>query len=91
MPTYTYKCSKCEYEKDRIMKLSEYDVPCQEPCPECSSENSISRVICATGFGDVHRMKMHKVDSDWRDVLRNIDKKVGKGSTLKNSSTLVPI
>ena len=91
MPTYTYKCSKCEYEKDRIMKLSEYDVPCQEPCPECGSENSISRLICATGFGDVHRSKMHKVESDWLDVLRNIATKVGKGSTLKNSSTLVPI
>lgn len=91
MPTYTYKCSECEYEKDRIMKLSEYDVPCNEPCPECGAEKSIFRKVHVPHHGDVHRMKMHKVDPDWRDVLRNMDKKVGAGSTLKNSSTLVPI
>lgn len=35
MPVYDYKCHSCEHEFTEMKKISEYDLPCKEPCPEC--------------------------------------------------------
>ena len=36
MPYYDYLCTSCEHEFEVCMKISERNIPTQEPCPECS-------------------------------------------------------
>lgn len=90
MPTYTYKCSKCEYEKDRILKISEYDIPCNEPCPECGSEKSIFRKVNIPHHGDPVRMGLVKPNSGFKDVLQRIHERT-PGSNLMTSSTITKL
>ena len=46
MPTYTYRCTECESEFDRVLPLSEYDHP--QTC-SCGCEDT-KRVISPVGF-----------------------------------------
>ena len=47
MPTYSYKCKRCEYEFDAVQKITESSL-CK--CPQCS-KNSLKKVIKSTnGF-----------------------------------------
>lgn len=90
MPTYVYKCSKCEHRFEKILKLSEYNLPCESECPECSEVECVTRVMFAPGFGDPIRMGITKMDTGFKEVLQKIDSRAA-GSRLKESSTLIKL
>jgi len=37
MPTYDYKCAKCEHLFEEYRSIAERDAPCRLPCPKCSA------------------------------------------------------
>lgn len=38
MPTYGYVCESCEYKFEKVLKMSERDLPTSEKCPKCNKK-----------------------------------------------------
>ena len=73
MPYYDYYCSSCKYEFEINMKISERNVPTQEPCPE-SSERDVELQLATPTIGDPWRFAGKRPDEGFRDRLREIKK-----------------
>ena len=80
MPNYDYYCSSCEHEFEINMKISERNVPTQEPCPECS-ERDVKLQLATPTIGDPWRFAGKRPDEGFRDRLREI-KKHHRGNTI---------
>jgi|TARA_B110001454_G_scaffold143205_1_gene132971 putative FmdB family regulatory protein len=80
MPNYDYYCSSCEHEFEINMKISERNVPTQEPCPECS-ERDVELQLATPTIGDPWRFAGKRPDEGFRDRLREI-KKHHRGNTI---------
>ena len=80
MPYYDYYCSSCKHEFEINMKISERNVPTQEPCPECS-ERDVELQLATPTIGDPWRFAGKKPDEGFRDRLREI-KKHHRGNTI---------
>ena len=73
MPYYDYYCSSCKHEFEINMKISERNVPTQEPCPECS-ERDVELQLATPTIGDPWRFAGKRPDEGFRDRLREIKK-----------------
>ena len=80
MPYYDYQCISCEHEFEVCMKISERNVPTQEPCPECS-EREVKHKLATPYVGDAWHHARKKPDEGFRDRLREI-KNHHRGSTI---------
>ena len=80
MPYYDYHCSSCKHEFEINMKISERNVPTQEPCPECS-ERDVELQLATPTIGDPWRFAGKRPDEGFRDRLREI-KKHHRGNTI---------
>ena len=80
MPYYDYQCTSCKHEFEINMKISERNVPTQEPCPECS-ERDVELQLATPTIGDPWRFAGKRPDEGFRDRLREI-KKHHRGSTI---------
>jgi putative FmdB family regulatory protein len=80
MPYYDYYCSSCKHEFEINMKISERNVPTQEPCPECS-ERDVELQLATPTIGDPWRFAGKRPDEGFRDRLREI-KKHHRGNTI---------
>ena len=40
---YEYQCKECEHVFERSLRVSECDIPKNEPCPNCSTEGKVER------------------------------------------------
>lgn len=38
MPNYGYVCEGCSYKFEKVLKMSERDVPLKEKCPKCNKK-----------------------------------------------------
>ncbi len=47
MPTYTYKCKKCEHQFDQRQSYSDEPLT---TCPECGAENGLRKVMNSVGI-----------------------------------------
>ncbi len=47
MPTYTYKCKKCEHQFDQRQSYSDDPLTI---CPECETENGLRKVVNSVGI-----------------------------------------
>ncbi len=73
MPYYDYQCKSCEYEFEVCMKISERNIPTEEPCPKCSEREVIHKL--ATPFiGDPWHHAGKKPDEGFKDRLKEIKK-----------------
>lgn len=43
MPTYDYKCAKCEHLFEEYRSIAERDAPCLSKCPSCSKKGHVVR------------------------------------------------
>ena len=68
MPYYDYCCTSCEYEFEACMKISERNVPTEEPCPKCS-ESEVKHKIATPHVGDSWHHARRKPDEGFRDRL----------------------
>ncbi len=38
MPTYEYECDGCKFQFEEFHSMSNDEVPCKNPCPECGKQ-----------------------------------------------------
>lgn len=81
MPLYQYKC-ECGHEFDEILKISERNIPKEQPCEACGKTGAIEIQISSprivSGVGDFRA----KVPDVFKDRLREIKKNSGRGNTI---------
>ena len=89
MPTYDYKCSKCDSVFELSKKISDRDDVSLQNCPECSQTGFIQRLVGSPmvaysvtvkgGYGN-------NLPDGFKQVLSQIDSKA-PGSRLRETST----
>ena len=80
MPTYDYKCEKCEHEFEEMLSISRREEPTEVPCerqlhraaPICGGE--IKMKVVAPGIGDPLKMGLIKPDGRYVEKLKEIKK-----------------
>ena len=80
MPTYDYKCEKCEHEFEEMLSISRREEPTEVPCerqlhraaPICGGE--IKMKVVAPGIGDPLKMGLIKPDGQYVEKLKEIKK-----------------
>ena len=80
MPTYDYKCEKCEHEFEEMLSISRREEPTEVPCerqlhraaPICGGE--IKMKVVAPGIGDPLKMGLIKPDGRYVVKLKEIKK-----------------
>ena len=80
MPTYDYKCEKCEHEFEEMLSISRREEPTEVPCerqlhrasPICAGEIKMKTV--APGIGDPLKMGLIKPDGRYVEKLKEIKK-----------------
>ena len=80
MPTYDYKCEKCEHEFEEFLTIARRNEPTETPCerqlhrasPICGGEIKMKAV--APGIGDPLKMGLIKPDGRYVEKLKEIKK-----------------
>lgn len=80
MPTYNYKCEKCEHEFEEMLSISRRKEPTEVPCerqlhraaPICGGEIKMKAV--APGIGDPLKLGLKKPDGRYVEKLKEIKK-----------------
>ena len=80
MPTYDYKCVKCEHEFEEMLSISRRTEPTEVPCerqlhraaPICGGEIKMKAV--APGIGDPLKLGLKKPDGRYVEKLKEIKK-----------------
>ena len=80
MPTYNYKCEKCEHEFEEMFSISRRKEPTEVPCerqlhraaPICGGEIKMKAV--APGIGDPLKLGLIKPDGRYVEKLKEIKK-----------------
>lgn len=75
MPTYTYKCEKCENAFERILKISERKTPTEEPCEKCGG--NVKQTILQTTVGDPFALGRVKLNDGMKNVLDKVRRAPG--------------
>lgn len=73
MPLYSFKCSKCEYTFDQVLKMDNRKEPTLLPCDECGEEGSIYRTYEHGGFVDPGILKADK-NMEKSGVLKELNR-----------------
>ena len=77
MPTYDYKCEKCDHTFEESLKIADRSALTESPCSECGGEVK-QIIVSASGFAyDNIRTKHSKKVPGWytdkiKDMKRNI-------------------
>lgn len=79
MPTYDYACKGCEHMFQARKPCNDRHEPTLSPCSECGGEVYIhvGSPMIVSGV-----KSPHSAPSGFKDVLREIKKGSGKGSTI---------
>jgi len=84
MPTYDYKCEKCEHTFEEDLKIADRKIPTESPCEEqvhkaapiCGGE--VSQVVAAPYFGydNIHtRHSTNNKEPGWfKDKITDLKK-----------------
>lgn len=83
MPVYGYHCKneECDHSFEEIHKMSDFNIPCEAPCPECKQEGTIERIMFAPKIVAGVNMRS-KVPDFFKDRLKDIKKASGRGCTI---------
>ena len=62
MPTYTYRCTKCEAVWEDFRTMANREEPCGEPCPKCEATECVEKAV--------DNISGVKIDTkhDWRNT-----------------------
>ena len=80
MPTYDYRCEKCDHTFEESLKVVDRGVPTESPCerqlhraaPICGGEIKIK--VAAPGIGDPLKLGLKKPDGRYVEKLKEIKK-----------------
>ena len=85
MPTYDYKCEKCDHTFEKSLKIADRGVPTESPCEEqlhraapiCGGEVK-QIIVMASGFAyDNIRTKHSKKEPGWfKDKMTDMKKNI---------------
>ena len=79
MPVYVYGCEACGHTFEKLMKIAERHIPCEEKCEKCGEANYNIRPTALHVSASV--MTNLKPPDGFKDVLKRV-KKNHKGSTI---------
>jgi len=82
MPIYEYQCSTCENTFSRILSMDNMNKPITEPCPECSSIDTVKKVILQAPSLTAAVNVTNKIPHHFKDKLREIKKDRAVGGNL---------
>ncbi len=85
MPTYAYRCNKCENVFERFLSLSRREEPLQEACPNCNEKNCVAQTLTkppalVSDSRDIHS----RAGSEFNNRLQQIKKGSGRRNTIKH-------
>lgn len=72
MPTYEYRCEKCNHEFESVLPIGKMNQPIDSPCPSCGEINSVRTRITSSRFAF---RKEFGNDSGFSDTIKEIKKK----------------
>lgn len=75
MPTYSYKCYQCGHLFELVLKMSDHDLPTQEPCPYCQGFTIHQIITHSPLFGDSYSLGHHPLPDDFKGLLKRIKDK----------------
>lgn len=81
MPTYSFKCFKCEHEFTARKKIAERRVPTTESCPDCGAEGTVESVIACSHTVSGVEITDKRPDG-WKEVLGRAHKYAGRNSKM---------
>ena len=85
MPTYEYKCQKCDHYFTKYLGISARNEPESEPCPECQEIHVQKVMMTPASFGDPVRLGITRPDDGFKEVLQKIHAN-NRGSKLNTDS-----
>lgn len=85
MPTYAYRCSKCENTFEKFLSIANRKEPEQEACPKCNENNCIEQTLTGapnlvSDSRDIHS----RAGSEFNNRLKQIKKISGRSNTIKH-------
>jgi putative FmdB family regulatory protein len=73
MPQYTYQCTSCKHDFERLLKIADLHQPTLEPCPACGAEGHVQKTILgAPAIGDAVRLGVRRTDQGFKEVMQKI-------------------
>lgn len=73
MPTYEFECEKCKHRFGDILKISERNLPLENPCPNCKEEKCIVSVFSAPAVVSPNAIDgLRKPRSDFKERMSQI-------------------
>ena len=87
MPTYDYKCKKCEHVFEDFLPMSKCDEPLGKPCPECKGKKCIIKLL-STGAGiqfDVEGKKVSGLEGTAKGGIRDVFHRISESPGVKNT------
>ena len=74
MPTYDYRCAKCEHSFEDFKSIAERDAPCVSPCPSCKKKKSVVREMLQAPCAAVDTTL--GPGSDFKNIMKKMQKGV---------------
>jgi len=81
MPTYDYRCEKCNYVFEEFLTISQRNKPTEQECPSTDCNGEVVMLVAAPHMGDAWVHNSKKVDRGFKDRLQEI-KGSHPGSTM---------
>ena len=73
MPTYDYRCEKCESVWDSFELVSNRDKPCKENCPECGEKKVVRHIGAFPNMAtDTNLTANKKTGGQWNDLMQKV-------------------
>ena len=74
MPYYEFECEKCSHTFEEFQRISNINVPLEQPCPSCKKVGYIQRLISGAEICDPVSLGVRKVPKGYNEVVKNIQK-----------------
>ena len=82
MPTYNFKCLKCDKIEEHFTTISKRDEP--RLC-SCGKEGNLKRCVDAPAMSyQGAKSAIKRAGSEWNDVLKKVKKASGRENTIEH-------
>ncbi len=84
MPTYAYRCKKCESVFEKFLSIASRKEPEQNPCPECNENDCVEQTLTAPPALVSDSIGIHRrAGNEFNDRMKQIKKGSGMKNTIK--------
>lgn len=74
MPTYDYRCTKCEHRFESFLVIKKRHAPTKKPCPACG-EKKVELLIGSPAICDPIKIGTKTPDKGFRETLDRVREK----------------